>query len=199
MPVLWGGQPIATIAPTSATFGFNSLRLSDIVAATLAPGASVYERDQVTTAAAGQLIFSAVSLRGGTAGFGTDSGEGVNQGSAAERVWDGGANTTDAGPQFVPGWSNLPMLGYCSDGSVARSIAIAGDSTVTKVDDAGYGYFTGGWALRAFAAYPHMLLALPGKREFDAVVRWNYASRYATHVLWAYGCNDLSYDMGVAA
>lgn len=200
--VRWGGQPTATLTPAGAAYAFPNLLLSDSVSASVAPGAAFYERSSITLAAAGQQFFSAVSLRGGTSGFGTDSGEGSTVNSSAERAFDNSAGDVSVGaPQFAAGWSALAVLGYCSDGSVAPSIAIAGDSIVTKVDDAGYGYFTGGWALRAFAAYPHMLLALPGEREADAVVPWNAASRfeasgYATHVLWAYGRNDLSYDVG---
>ncbi|MDF0490685.1 hypothetical protein PX554_21360 [Sphingomonas sp. H39-1-10] len=202
-PVRWGGQPTATLTPATAAYAFPNLMLSDPVSASLAPGAAFYERSAVTQAAAGQQYFSTVSLRGGTSGFGTDSGEGYAVNSTAERVFDNAAGDVTVGaPQFAAGWSALAVLGTCADGSVAPSIAIAGDSIVAKVDDAGYGYFTGGWALRAFAAYPHMLLALPGEREMDAVQMWNFASRfeasgYATHVLWAYGRNDLSYDIGV--
>lgn len=200
--VRWNGQAVATLSPSSAAYSFPNLLLSDPVAGTIAPGTSFYERSAVTVVANGQVFFSAVSLRGGTAGFGTDSGEGSATNSNAERVFDNaGGDVTIGAPQYAAGWSALAVLGYCSDGTVAPSIAIAGDSIVTKVDDAGYGYSTGGWALRAFAGYPHMLLSLPGEREFDAVQPWNYASRfeasgYATHVLWAYGRNDLSYDMG---
>ncbi len=202
MPVRWGGQAVATMSPSSAALGFPNLLLSDPVSGAIAPGATFYERSSVTVATAGQLFFSALSLRGGSSGFGTDSGEGSAANSTAERAFDNaGGDVTVAAPQFAAGWSALAVLGYCSDGSVAPSIAIAGDSIVTKGDDAGYGYFTGGWALRSFAAYPHMLLALPGEREVDAVQPWNFASRleasgYATHVLWAYGRNDLSYDLG---
>jgi len=201
-PVRWNGQAVATLTPSAAAYSFPNLLLSDPVSGAVAPGASFYERSSVTVATGGQLFFSAVSLRGGTAGFGTDSGEGSALNSSVERVFDNpGGDVTAGAPQFSAGWSALAVLGYCSDGSVAPSIAIAGDSIVTKVDDAGYGYFTGGWALRAFANYPHMLLSLPGEREVDAVQPWNYAARfeasgYATHILWAYGRNDLSYDMG---
>ncbi|AOH83758.1 hypothetical protein AWL63_07035 [Sphingomonas panacis] len=201
--VRWGGQPTATLTPSTAAYAFPNLLLSDPVPASVAPGAAFYERSSITQTAAGQQYFSTVSLRGGTTGFGTDSGEGSTVNSGVERAFDNAAGDVSVGaPQFAAGWSALAVLGICADGSVAPSIAIAGDSIVAKVDDAGYGYFTGGWALRAFAAYPHMLLALPGEREMDAVQAWNSASRfeasgYATHVLWAYGRNDLSYDVGV--
>jgi hypothetical protein len=202
--VRWAGQTLLTLTPSTSQFASPSGVVSDPVPGTLLPDATFYERSAVTVPTSGQVFFSAASIRGGTTGFGADSGEGYSNGSTAERVFDGSDVGNIAATQFTPGWSSMFVLGLCSDGTVAPSTFIAGDSIVTKVDDAGYGYLTGGWALRAFAAYPHALATLPGEMELAAVSLKNWAtkyeaSQYFTHILWAYGRNDLSYYMGAQA
>lgn len=201
-PVRWGGQFTLTLTPTTEQFAAPSGVVSDPVPGAVPPGGTFYERSAITVATNGQQFYSAVSLRGGTTGFGADSGEGFSTNSIAERVFNNTSGDVNiAAPQFTPGWSAMFILGVPTDGTVASSVFIAGDSIVTKVDDAGYGYLTGGWALRAFANYPHALATLPGEMELAAVSLKNWAtkfdgSQYFTHVLWAYGRNDLSYYMG---
>lgn len=198
----FGGQSSLTLTPYGSAYSEPSGTVSDELPGSVSAGATFYERAGVQVATGANTFYGGLSLRGGTTGYGTDSGEGDKNNSSAERVLNNSAVAdVDYGAPTFAHWSSTVILGHCADGTVAPSIAIFGDSIVASNDDAAYGAATGGWALRAFAAYPHVLLACPGERGIDTVNPFNSASRleiskYATHVLWAYGRNDISYLVG---
>lgn len=155
------------------------------------PGAFFFERTAVTVLTDGQTFQRGQVPLGSTSQWGQDTGEGVQ--ATANRVADG---TGDISNNLSSCYSASLILGQLEDGSVAPSLAIIGDSISVGTDDGFYGPNAGGWAVRAFANYPHVKLAIAGEKLVDFIDPKKSYSRirlasYATHVLDAYGRNDV--------
>jgi len=186
VPVSFDGLLNPTIDPWGVVY-------SKPVHGRLPAGAQFYERIRVGVPANGNIYQCNTILQGGTAGFGKDTGEGANTNTISDRITDFGSAMTDAASRC---YSASVVLGELADGTVATSVALLGDSIMAGNDDAGYGNILGGWGLRLFDAYPHIYLPFAGEKLQDVAVLSNNYSRFelssfTTHVLAAYGRNDL--------
>lgn len=194
-PLTWQGQPTVTIGATPVC---NVL--SQEAPGIMPVAGVVYERTGASVAVTNQALQRGGALRGGTAAWGIDNGEGLQTNTGGEHVFDG-QNTLP----FVSdvGYSASALLGYLLDGTVAASVAILGDSIDSGADDAAYAAYMGGMAVRIFESTPHVHLGMGGERLQDFVVRKNsYArydiARYATHIWDGYGRNDINGGRTVA-
>lgn len=156
------------------------------------PGATFYERTGVTVLNNGDATPRSQVALGGTSQWGQNTGEGVD--AAADKI-DYGAGSITANASS--GYSATCVLGYCTDGTVAPSVAILGDSIQVGTDDGILGANSGGWAERCFASYPFVKLAISGEKLLDFIVpqqsyRRRQIASYATHVIDCYGRNDIA-------
>jgi len=198
-PGYFGAAQLATLETVAP--GASPFVLSEEMHGVVLPDAYFFERTGVTVGTNAHVVPRGGSVRGGTSDYGTDTGEGRRDNSAAERVYDG--SDIDIASS-LNGYSASVVLGHLQDGSIARSVALCGDSIITGSDDAAYSQYVGGWALRAFSDVPHVLLGFPGEQMQNAIIRSNFYTRwrisaFATTVIWAYGRNDLGIGSRSAA
>lgn len=183
-PLSFGGLQVAPIDA-------GMILYSDVRNVIIEAGAAAWERCGVTVENNGDVYYVSNSLAGGTAGFGMNTGEGYD--IASDKIIDYAGNTTITTGN---GYGATVMLGYLDDGTVAKSLAIFGDSIANGMDDAA-AWKRGGWANRAFADYPAINLTQVGEKISqvadlrNCVTRWELALN-CTHVLITHGRNDLS-------
>jgi hypothetical protein len=158
------------------------------------PSGTVFERTAVTPTT-GTAFPRGGCLYGGTGTWATNNGEGATAGQ------NYAAGLTINENPAVYYYSASALLGALSDGSVATSVALIGDSIMVGTDDAGFGGgFVGGPGQRIFSTTPHILLGCPGEKLADIAqpsgLTGNFFIRGAlmglcTHVVSNYGRNDV--------
>jgi len=155
------------------------------------PAGVVYERTGVTVGTNAQVYQRSQVNLGGTSQWGLDTGEGTE--ANQDKIDDAQGTISN---NVSSSYSAVCLLGYPLDGTIATSIAILGDSIQVGTDDGDLGGNSGGWAERTFADYPFVKLPIAGEKLTDFVNPKNSFRRmaiasYATHILDAYGRNDL--------
>jgi hypothetical protein len=201
VPVTFGGSMQRTVEPKTVAY-------SDPVPFAVAPGEDYWLRLGVSTPVAAGVYPVSGCVTGGTALFGTNSGEGYKlaQSSTADLYY--GGSTIGVGPQLLI-YGPEAVYGITRSGRIVRGLYVAGDSIAFGYTDPGdndgnFGALgRGGWVQRAMAAIgrPYMLGAISGESGYSTTSGWinPYArtcrDRLGLHldrVLSTYGRNDIN-------
>jgi outer membrane protein assembly factor BamB len=188
-PITFRGLASATFTPGTS----STILWSDPIDVSIQPGETFFERVAVKVPTNGFAYPTSQCVRGGTATFGINNGEGLTN-STTPKILDGsGSITVQANSSR---YSACVILGLTEDGSVISSAAIQGDSTVNGTDDAQMGLGYGGYLERALTGYPFSRQTAGGEFAMQGVTDSNTyllsaLTDWANHVFWAYGSMDV--------
>jgi lysophospholipase L1-like esterase len=201
VPVTFSGAMSAVVPPKGTV-------LSDVVPLAVMPGEDYWLRCGVSVPVDAGVYPASGCTLGGTALYGTNNGEGsaLSQSTAA-KLYEGGG-TIGVGPLLLI-YGPEAVYGVTASGRLYPSLQVVGDSITIGYADPGDndGSFAalnrGGWAQRALAALgvPYSIGALSGESGYSLTS--GYAVPYArlcrdqvgvhaTHVIAAYGRNDIN-------
>lgn len=168
----------------------GSLAFSDAIPCIWEDDAMIFERIGVTVGEAAHFFPIGTPTRGGTTNQGANTGEGVDSGFDF-------VDTNNTSNNSFSCYSSCLVLGRTEDASITPSCFLVGDSITQGIDDAGYASGWGGWVYRAFLNYPNGWVPIGGETETRVTNPESWYSRarlsvFATHIIDAYGRNDLS-------